>query len=141
MKIPGYSFILLVASVVFLNGCNSPYKKEISWAVYDQDLLIAVEVDGYNGDKIKAGTYSVNVDSATKGNGKGPETFDIYVLDHEPRNKYELDNYNPAYSVGGYMNAPIAITVQKGNYLYIHPYDVLYTPTGILKMKYIKDKE
>ena len=27
MKIPGYSFILLVASVVFLNGCNSPYKK------------------------------------------------------------------------------------------------------------------
>ena len=141
MKKSGYSFILLVASVVFLSSCNSPYKKEISWAVYDQDLLIAVEVDNYNGDKIKAGIYFVNVDSATKGSGTGPETFDIYVLDHEPSNKYELDNYKPSYSVGGYMNVPIAITVQKGNYLCIHPCEVFYTPTGILKMKYIKDNE
>lgn len=127
---------IIFAAVIFLCGCSSQYKKEVSWAVYDQDLLIAVEDDSYNGDKIKAGSYSVKVERSREDDGKGPETFDIYILDHEPLNKYELDNYEPSYSVGGYANAPISITVQKGNYVCIHPCEVFYTPTGILEMKY-----
>ena len=48
----------------------------ITWAVYDQGYIVAVEIDDYNGDKIKAGTYSADVVHSSDGKN---EWYDRYI--------------------------------------------------------------
>lgn len=126
---------LSVAAVVLLCGC-SQYKKKIDWAVYERPLVVAVEVDDYDGDKIKAGFY--NVDVAHCVDGKVPMVYDIYILDHEPQNKYEITRYDPVYTVGGYGFEPGAFQAEKGTYICIYPYRNINNPTGIFEMEFVK---
>lgn len=126
--------VFLIASIigVLLCGCGLRYKKEIEWAIYDQTLMVAVEVDGYDGDSVKAGIYTAEVGHIVS--DRTPQVFDVYIFDRKPQNKRDLIGRDPNYTVGGYNAHPVEISVNKGEYVVIQPCDV-YNPTGIFEMK------
>ncbi len=117
-----------VFAVLF--GCGSKYKTSVSWAETG-GYTCAVEMDGFNGDVLKAGTYIAEV-GHTSGNPAG--VYDIYIENHEITNKNDLNEAD--YTVGGTNNVPVEITLNKGDYVAILPYtDLYYTPSDYLELK------
>ena len=136
--------IFICASIVllslFVTGCGK-YKKKITW-YEDRPLIVAVEVDDYAGDKMKAGVYWTEVVSY----GEGIQwIYDIYILDHDLGSKYELANYQPLYTVGGGTSDSSVsggIPLHKGEDVVIVPNkDVYYKPIGHLEMKWIRNND
>lgn len=124
--------IVLLSIIVLsvLVGCGSKYKTSLSWAEQG-GYTCAVEIDGFNGEVMKAGTYTAQV-GHTSGNPAG--IYDVYIESHEINNKADLSE--PDFTVGGTENAPVQITLNKGDYLAIVPYtDLYYTPSGYFEMK------
>ena len=130
------SLIIIVVAIIiiiFARSCTSKYKKEVSWAD-TRPLILAVEVDDYEGDILKEGKYNVYVDAVIDGKTAG--MYDIYIEDHDIFNKNDLSK--PVGTVGGIKNDCGSVTLHKGDYVVIWPIDVFYKPSGYLKMEWIK---
>lgn len=111
------------------------YKNSLSWSLYEENYMFAVEVDDYNGDIYKAGTYVFS--TLTNAAGK-TGIYDIYVEDKELSSLSELGELD--YEVGGIGSSEIEIALNKGDYVYIIPYkSLIYIPEDVLYMK-LKEK-
>ncbi len=131
-----------VAFFIFCINCDSSASdNEITWALYEKPLLIAVEVNDYNGDIIKSGKYQAEVTSVSREYGMTAEIFEIIIANRELAINECISIIRDAYSdsyesnvrtkyshntVGGMQNLPITIDLVKGKYIHIIP-DTYYS--------------
>ena len=133
--------ILVLAIVLYLIIARhfSP-KTKIECDYNDGPIIYGVEVGSDN--KLKAGTYSAHVDYAMTFKGEtqahAPGIYDIWIIDHAIDSTGELLYIEPNYTVGGMGNDYVDITLNKGDYVVIRPYEVSYYPSGQFVMKLIK---
>lgn len=126
--------LLLMITIIFLAGCGSDYKTELSWAL-TQNAEFSIENDSYDGDNLKAGTYSFTEDTVRS--GKIPIIWDIYVSDSKKNKISELTDEEYRGAVGGIEKEEIEVTLEKGQFVYIVYNKTLGEGTGILQIKKI----
>ena len=124
---------------------DNKYLTKTEWAMYDRSYMFAVEVDGFDGDVFQAGTYSFVLEggitkSATENGGiaKFPMVFDVYIADKEYSSLTEMhQDFNiPTLTIGGISSSTYEYTLNKGQYVYVVPYqDLVYEPSGYLTIK------
>lgn len=129
---------LILAAILFFVYLSlfSP-KTKIECDYNDGPLIYGIETG--SGHEIKAGTYTAHVDNAMTFKGEtmahAPGLYDIWIIDHSIDSTGELTGIEPDYTVGGMGNDYIDITLNKGDYIVIRPYEVGYYPSGQFVMK------
>jgi hypothetical protein len=131
--------LALIGSIIFWGAIFSEAMSknttsEIAWALYEKPLLVAVEVDGYNGDILTAGDYRVEVRSYDPRNA---EVFDVIVANRElslkecfsiikdAYSEHYKSKINPKiyshYGVGGMAGIHADISLARGQYVHVIP--------------------
>ena len=107
----------------------SKYKTSTEWADITQNYMFAVEIDGFDGDVLQSKTYNFDVT-----NNKLGETpmYDIYIRKQGDLNLSSLGNCD--FTVGGSGYTSTSHKLNKGDYVYIVPCELAYTPKGYLKI-------
>lgn len=104
---------------------ESPFLTEIIWTNNGSDegenwLKIAVENENYDGDVIKAGTYTVKHTNNRDVFGIQDErVYNIFVSSESIEDPADIDIYWLETTIGGYNLTEDEITVKKGDYVYI----------------------
>ncbi len=98
-------------------------KPTITWTNYgsddeNQQLLVAVEPEeGYEGDKINAGTYIIKQTNTTY-EDQTERIYNIYVTDTEPNSFDEVSIEQMVGSVGGVQNEnELEVELEKGQFI------------------------
>lgn len=107
---------------------NNKYLTKVQWAL-DTPYICAVEVDGYDGDILTAGTYT----ATTMTNKLGEcQIYDLYIESELFPSISELGEID--YSVGGAGFESADIELHSGDYLYIVPVDMVYKASDALTL-------
>jgi hypothetical protein len=127
---------LLLVSIFYLHCNIANAATSVEWAVYEKPLLVAVDVNNYNGDNLEVGRYKAEVKSVENRHGVTAEIFDVVVSNKEfsmsdcisiIRDAYS-ESYKSNvkakfshYSIGGMESTPVTINLTKGQYVHIIP--------------------
>lgn len=109
-------------------------KSNVTWALHDSPLLVAVEIDDYNGDILESGDYKAELRDYQANTA---ETFDVIVAQKElaPSDCFSIlrDAYSESYkssidsetyshyAMGGMSGSSEIISLKKGEYIHIIP--------------------
>jgi hypothetical protein len=109
-------------------------KSNVTWALHDSPLLVAVEIDDYNGDILESGDYKAELRDYQANTA---ETFDVIVAQKELassdcfsilrdaysesyKSSIDSETYSH-YAMGGMSGSSEIISLKKGEYIHIIP--------------------
>ena len=112
---------------------NNKYETKITWSGLD-NYCCAVEIDGYNGDILQAGSYCFYPDLVSGlDKGKIPIVWDVYVSENAYGNIYQLKESEYKGTFGGFSNENGVLELFAGQYVYVKYHPVANNnPTGAL---------
>ena len=121
---------------------KSEYLTKGEWALYEVPYAFSVEVDDYNGDVFKAGSYKFQlIGGKFKAREYMPALFGIYITDKNYLSVFDLqqDFEDATFYVGGNTNTSFQYELKAGQYVFIVHYDNLaLSPKGFLSFEIIK---
>lgn len=113
------SVSVLAFLILSLVSCGNPkekYAEKTEWPS-PQSYMFAVEVEGFDGDNFKAGTF--NFTSEIKVKNKIPAVFDVYVSATEYSKEKDIKPEEMVGSVGGVLSDSVSVDIPAGNYVYL----------------------
>lgn len=135
---PIITSVLCVILLIYLikpHPNKSEYKTTLVWAS-QENYLMAIEYSNFDGDVFESGIYQFTISNNTLGHAP---MYDIYISDHLYDSVLDLQiSMDPTLTVGGVGYTSDNVTLSKGDYVYIIPCDLIYSPSGHLKMSLTK---
>ena len=113
------SVSVLAFLILSLVSCGNPkekYAEKTEWAS-PKSYMFAVEVEGFDGENLKAGTF--NFTSEIKAKNKIPAIFDVYVSATEYSKEKDVKPEEMVGSVGGALSDSVSVDIPAGNYVYL----------------------
>jgi hypothetical protein len=113
---------------------NNKYLTTLEWTL-PTVLKVSVEIDTYDGDILRAGTYKFEETNTLGNREKDERIYNIYVSKNNYSSESELLFDDLKISIGGLQNENIGqLTVEKGDYIYISPVPENRDSIGHLKV-------
>ena len=99
----------------YIEWTNSGYDYSDS---QEEWLKVAVQIDSYDGDQLKPGTYVVKQTNSDK-DIENQRVYNLYITNLDTENPDEVQNDTFPVTVGGINGSSVEIKLEKGQYLYI----------------------